>query len=69
MESLKRKLSLDPRITLHLPRVGSATDGARLGLSRSVLMRAGHWNSNVVDSYTQVDSPGVGLSRMLLEAL
>ena len=69
LENLKRKLSLNPRLTLHSPRVGSATDGARLGVSRSVLMQAGHWNSNVVDRYTQVDSPGVGLSRMLLEAL
>ena len=46
LENLKRKLSLNPRLTLHSPRVGSATDGARLGVSRSVLMQAGHWNSN-----------------------
>lgn len=66
LELLKKELGLDPRITLHSPRVGSATEGARLGVRRSVLKEAGQWRSDAVDGYIQEERAGGVLSRALL---
>ena len=57
LESLKTELTLNQKLTLHSPRVGAATEGSKLEISRSMLMEAGHWRSGAVDTYIQVESP------------
>ena len=66
LEALKKTLGLDPGLTWHSFRIGSATRGTKLGVRRSVLKGAGLWKSSCVDLYCREDEAGVVLSRELL---
>ena len=66
LEALKKGLGLDPGLTWHSFRIGSATRGTKLGVRRSVVKGAGLWKSSCVDLYCREEEAGVVLSRELL---
>ena len=68
LEEMKTRLDLEPSLTWHSFRIGAATKGTRMGVSRNVLQKAGHWKSSAVDSYCHSEEAGVVLSRALAEA-
>ena len=53
-------------ISWHSGRIGGATEASKKGLSRSVIMKAGGWTSNCVDSYIRVDDAGVQMGDAVL---
>ena len=66
LEALKKDLDLDPGLTWHSFRIGSATRGTKLGVRRSVIKGAGLCKSSCVDLYCREEEAGVVLSRELL---
>lgn len=67
LEGSKERLGLDPNLTWHSFRIGSATRGTMLGVRRSVVKGAGKWRSNCVDLYCREEDPGMVLSQALMD--
>ena len=61
------KLGLNENLTMHSGRVGAATGAARQGMDRNIIKKGGNWKSNVVDTYMQVEEPGVKIGDVLLK--
>ena len=66
LEKLKTELGLSAGLTWHCFRIGAASRGAQLGVSRGMIKEAGLWKSEVVDLYMRLENPGVVLSEALL---
>ena len=54
------------KVTWHSGRIGGATEAAKKGISRSIIMRGGGWRSSAVDSYIRVEDAGVTMGDALL---
>ena len=54
------------QVSWHSGRIGGASEAARKGLSRSVIMHAGGWRSRAVDSYIRVQDAGVQIGDAVL---
>lgn len=66
LEAMKARMGLDKSITWHSYRIGAATRGTALGVSRNVVKKAGLWRSDAVDLYCREDNAGVILSHALV---
>ena len=66
LEAMKARMDLDKSITWHSFRIGSASRGTSLGVSRNVVKRAGLWRSEAVDLYCREENAGVILSHALV---
>ena len=53
-------------VSWHSGRIGGASEAAKKGLSRSVIMHAGGWRSRAVDSYIRVQDAGVQIGDAVL---
>ena len=61
----KELLSLG-EVSWHSGRIGGATEAAKMGIDRSVIMRGGGWRSSAVDGYIRVEDAGVKMGDAVL---
>ena len=59
LEEMKTRLDLEASLNWNSFRIGPATKGTKMGVSRNVLKKAGNWKSSAVDGYCRSDIAGV----------
>ena len=60
-----RELSLS-QFDLHSFRIGGASEGARLGVDRNIIKKAGNWKSSAVDLYIRPEHADLAVCKTLM---